>query len=102
MVQRGCRFCDRYRTRRDTERLPSEIASARSPFRDAAGRVAFWSACAASVAILFSIAAKEWFLAVGILAFLLSGQRPRFPRVCLPLGLFLLGSMISLLASGEP
>jgi putative inorganic carbon (hco3(-)) transporter len=64
--------------------------------------VAFWSACGSAVAILFSIAVSQSLLGVAIAAFLLSGERPRLPRPWLPLALFLLGSMISLLASGEP
>jgi len=63
---------------------------------------AFWCTCASAVAILFSIAASQILLGAAILSLLLSRQRILLPRPWVPLGLFLLGSMISLLASGDP
>lgn len=65
-------------------------------------QAAFWAACGSAVAILFSIAASQILLGVAILAILLSRERIRLPRPWLPLALFLLGTIISLLASGHP
>jgi O-antigen ligase len=65
-------------------------------------QAAFWSACGSAVAILFSIAASQILLGAAILAILLARDRVLLPRPWLPLALFLLGSMISLLASGHP
>jgi hypothetical protein len=64
-------------------------------------KIAFWLACGSAVIILFSIAASQILLGGAILAILLSRQRIRMPRVWLPLALFLLGTVISLLASGH-
>jgi putative inorganic carbon (HCO3(-)) transporter len=64
-------------------------------------QAAFWSACGSALAILFSIAASQILMGVAILAILLARDRIRLPRPWLPLALFLLGTMISLLASGH-
>ncbi len=82
----------------DTGGLPSENRQAQRVF----AQVAFWSACGSAVSILVSIAVSQSLLGIAIAAFLLSGERIRAPRIWLPLGLFLLGTMISLLASGDP
>lgn len=91
MLQRTCCDCD-------TEKLSSRFVRARKVLF----QIAFWTACASAVSILFSIAVSQVLLGIGILSFLLSGERIRLPRVWVPLALFLLGTLISLLASGDP
>jgi O-antigen ligase len=54
------------------------------------------------VAITFSIAASQILLGLALAALLLSGGRMRLPRIWLPLGLFLLGTLISLALSPDP
>jgi len=65
-------------------------------------RVARWLTFGSAVAILFSIAASQILLALALAALLLSGGRMRLPRIWLPLGLFLLGTLISLALSPDP
>lgn len=65
-------------------------------------QTAFWATCASAVAILFSIAASQILMGIGIAAFLLSRERVRLPRPALPLALFLALTLISLVASGDP
>jgi len=64
---------------------------------NAAQYIAFGSA----VAILFSIAASQILLALALVALLLSKARLRLPRIWLPLGLFLLLTLVSLAFSGD-
>src|SRR3984957_14211167 len=76
---------------------------ARSPFwhteqlLSAAQYLAFGSA----VSILFSIAASQILLALALVALLLSKAPLRLPRIWLPLGLFLLLTLVSLAFSGD-
>src|SRR5579862_539662 len=65
-------------------------------------RIARWLTFASAVTILFSIAASQILLGVALAALLLSGGRMRLPRIWLPLGLFLLGTLISLAFSPDP
>ncbi|HUE24272.1 MAG TPA: O-antigen ligase family protein [Bryobacteraceae bacterium] len=65
-------------------------------------RIARWLTFGSAVAILFSIAASQILLALALAALLLSGGRMRLPRIWLPLGLFLLGTLISLALSPSP
>jgi O-antigen ligase len=65
-------------------------------------RAARWLTFGSAVAILFSIAISQFLLALALVALLLSGERLRLPRIWLPLGLFLLGTLISLALSGDP
>ncbi len=65
-------------------------------------RTARWLTFGSAVAILFSIAASQILLALALAALLLSGGRLRLPRIWLPLGLFLLGTLISLAFSPDP
>jgi len=53
------------------------------------------------VAILFSIAASQILLALALVALLLSKAPLRLPRIWLPLGLFLLLTLVSLAFSGN-
>jgi putative inorganic carbon (HCO3(-)) transporter len=64
---------------------------------NAARYLAFGSA----VAILFSIAASQILLALALVALLLSKAPLRLPRIWLPLGLFLLLTLVSLAFSGD-
>jgi putative inorganic carbon (hco3(-)) transporter len=63
----------------------------------AAQYLAFGSA----VSILFSIAASQILLALALAALLLSNAPLRLPRIWLPLGLFLLLTLVSLAFSGD-
>lgn len=69
------------------------------PFLSRAG---LWLTFGSATAILFSIAVSQILLALSLAALLLSGERLRFPRIKWPLLLFLLGTVVSLLFSGEP
>ena len=65
--------------------------------------VAFYLSAASAISILFSIAVSQILLALGVVALLLSGvARVRFPPILLPLGLFMAGTLISLLLSADP
>ena len=67
-------------------------------FRDAA----FYAACGAIIAGLFSIAASHILLALALAALLMSGERLRFPPIKLPLGLFMAGTVLSMMLSVDP
>jgi putative inorganic carbon (hco3(-)) transporter len=60
-----------------------------------------WLTFGSAVAILFSIAISQILLALALVALLVSGEKLRLPPIKLPLGLFLLGTVISLAFSGE-
>ncbi len=64
-------------------------------------RSAFYLTCGALLSILFSIAVSQILLALALAALLFSSTKIRLPPVKLPLGLFLAGTVISLLASGH-
>ena len=64
-------------------------------------RAARWLTFGSAVAILFSIAVSQILLGLALAALLLSGAPMRLPRIWLPLGLFLLGTLISLALSGD-
>jgi O-antigen ligase len=70
-------------------------------FRSAMGRAAFWLAGGAAVAVVFSIAACQVLVALALVALLFSDVKLRFPPLGLPLGLFLAGTVASLLLSGD-
>lgn len=61
-----------------------------------------WCTFASAVAILFSIAASQIFLGLALAALLLSGEPLLLPRIRLPLILFLLGTVVAVIFSGEP
>ncbi|MBZ5595934.1 MAG: O-antigen ligase family protein [Acidobacteriia bacterium] len=65
-------------------------------------RAAFYAAFGSAVSILFSIAISQILLGLAIAALLLSGAKLRLPPVWTPLGLFLLGTLISLLLADHP
>ena len=65
-------------------------------------RAARWLAFGSAVAILFSIAISQILLALALAALLISGEKLRLPPIKLPLALFLLGTVLSLVFSGNP
>ena len=65
-------------------------------------RVARWLAFASATAIMVGIAPSQIFLGLAFAALLGSGAPLRLPRIRLPLALFLLGTLISLLLSDDP
>ncbi|MBI4906430.1 MAG: O-antigen ligase family protein [Acidobacteria bacterium] len=66
------------------------------------GRIAFFTAFGSAASFLFSIAAGNVLLALSIAAILFSGMRLRFPPIVLPLGLFTLGTFVSLALADHP
>jgi putative inorganic carbon (HCO3(-)) transporter len=64
-------------------------------------RSAFYLTCGALLSILFSIAVSQILLALALAALLFSSTKLRLPPIKLPLGLFLAGTVVSLLASGH-
>src|SRR5258708_2183984 len=68
----------------------------------ALARAAYYVAFGSAVSILFSIAVSQILLGLAIAALLLSGEKLRLPRVWIPLGLFLLGTLISLALADSP
>lgn len=57
--------------------------------------------CGSLISILFSIAVSQLCLALALAALLLSSEQLRLPPIKLPLGLFIIGTVISLLVSGH-
>lgn len=64
-------------------------------------RGAFYLTCGALVSILFSIAVSQILLALALAALLVSSTSLRLPPIKLPLALFIVATIISLLASGH-
>ena len=64
-------------------------------------RAAFYLTCGSLISILFSIAVSQILLALALAALLLSSEPLRLPPVKLPLALFMLGTVVSLLLSGH-
>ena len=65
-------------------------------------KAAYCLTFASAVSILFSIAVSQILLGLSVAALLLAGVRLRFPPIKLPLGLFMLGTVISLAFSADP
>lgn len=65
-------------------------------------QAAFYTAFGSAASILFSIAVSNILLALSLAALLLSGEKLRFPPIKLPLGLFMLGTVLSLAFSDNP
>jgi O-antigen ligase len=63
---------------------------------------AFYYAFGSVVATIFSIAVSQTLLGLAIAALLIGRERPRIPPVWLPIGLFMLGTIVSLAASADP
>jgi O-antigen ligase len=80
--------------------LTSAARTARGePFAEQA---AFWCAAASSVAILFSIAASQILLGLAIVMLAACRQRLRLPPVWIPIAIFLAGTALAVVASGNP
>lgn len=54
------------------------------------------------MAVVFSIAASQILLSLALVTLLFSGAKLRFPPVALPLGLFVLGTVLSVVFSADP
>src|SRR5947208_14133529 len=65
-------------------------------------RSARWLTFGSAVAIMIGIAPSQILLALAFAALLASGEKLRLPRIRLPLALFLLGTVISLVFSDDP
>ncbi|HXJ41243.1 MAG TPA: O-antigen ligase family protein [Bryobacteraceae bacterium] len=65
-------------------------------------KLTLWLAFAAAASILVSVAVSQILMAVALGVLLLSGVPLRWPRVSVPLGLFLLWSLVALAASPDP
>jgi putative inorganic carbon (HCO3(-)) transporter len=65
-------------------------------------RSARWLTFASAVAIMFGIAPSQILLALAFAALLASGEKIRIPAIRLPLGLFLLATLVSLAFSDDP
>jgi len=65
-------------------------------------RSARWLAFGSAAAIMLGIAPSQILLALAFAALLACGEKLRLPRIWLPLSLFLLGTVISLLLSDDP
>jgi putative inorganic carbon (hco3(-)) transporter len=65
-------------------------------------KLSLWLATAAAVTILLSIAVSQILLGLAIGVLLLSGLPLRWPRIAIPLGLFLLWTLLSLAFSPDP
>jgi putative inorganic carbon (HCO3(-)) transporter len=61
-----------------------------------------WLAFASCAAIVVSISASQILLGLALAALLLSREKLRLPPIKLPLGLFLLGTLIAIAFSGNP
>ncbi len=65
-------------------------------------KLSLWLACASAIAILLGISVSQILLAVALGVLLLSGVPLQWPRISLPLGLFLLWTLLSLAFSPDP
>ncbi len=64
-------------------------------------RTAFYITWACAASVLLSIAVSQILLALAFCAVLVSGVRLRLPRIWVPLALFIAGTVVSLLLSGD-
>ncbi len=64
-------------------------------------RAARWLTFGSAVSILFSIAASQILLGLALVALMLSGEKVRLPRIRVPLALFLLGTIVSVMVSPD-
>ena len=64
-------------------------------------QAAIWFTFGSAASILLSIAASQLMLGAAFLALLLSGEPLRLPRIKLPLAIFLAGTIVAWLASGD-
>jgi putative inorganic carbon (hco3(-)) transporter len=73
-----------------------------SPSESILLRSARWLTFGSAVAVMLGIAPSQILLALAVAALLASGERLRLPRIKLPLGLFLLLTLVSLALSDDP
>ena len=79
-----------------------DVRPGASPREARLTRAAVWLTYGAAVSIVLSIwVSQTLMLWPAVLCLLLSGEKLRLPRIKLPLGLFMLGTLISLACSGE-
>lgn len=65
-------------------------------------RLSLWLALASAATILLSIAVSQILLALALGVLLVSGLPLRWPRIAIPLGCFLLWTLVALAASPDP
>ena len=65
-------------------------------------KLSLWLATAAAVTILLSVPVSQILLALAIGVLLLSGLPLRWPRIAIPLGMFLIWTLLSLAFSPDP
>ncbi len=65
-------------------------------------RAAFWLAGGSAAATIFSIAVSQVLLGLALVVLLFSGTKLRLPPIYLPLGLFMLGTVVSMALSVDP
>jgi O-antigen ligase len=87
------------RVRRGTEKSRDTGSLVPPPFLR---RLSLWLALAAAISILVSIAVSQILLALAMAFLLLSGLPLKWPRVALPIGLFLAWTLVSLAFSPDP
>jgi putative inorganic carbon (HCO3(-)) transporter len=64
-------------------------------------QAAVWLTFGSAAAIVLSIAASQILLGAALLALILSGEPLRLPRIKLPLAIFIAGTLLAWLASGD-
>src|SRR5665811_122727 len=65
-------------------------------------RLAGWLTFGAAASIMFSIAASQMLMGAALAALLFSGQPVRLPPIKLPLGIFLVLTLVAWVASPDP
>src|SRR6266704_1650292 len=65
-------------------------------------RAALWSAFASSALIVVGIAPSQILLGLALATLFVSREKLQLPPIKLPLGLFLLGTLIAIVFSGNP
>src|SRR4051812_18339433 len=81
--------------------MPSSILQALVP-PPFLKKLSLWLALASAVAILLSIAVSQVLLALALGVLLLSGMPLKWPRIAVPIGLFLAWTFVSLAFSPDP
>ena len=64
-------------------------------------RILFFAAFGSAASALFSIAISQILLGLALLAFMVARPRAELPKWFIPLGLFVVWTLISYLAAGE-
>jgi O-antigen ligase len=84
------------------DQITVEKGKEHAPAPITADQVATWCAFASGVAVIFSIAISQILLGIALYSMITGRIRPRFPRITLPLALFLLGTLIAFVFSEVP